>query len=138
MLAYSIVPAAYRLKPLRVHVRTITHDNGKEFAGYGHIARILCTRACFATAYHTGERCVNESTNSLILAFFPMETGFSTNRPAIVPKVERIPNSRPGQSLGIRHVKNHARKFHAARCRSPLAGQHDHRRRDDAARIVAM
>jgi IS30 family transposase len=47
-LAHSIAPAAQRLKPLRVHDRTITHDNGKEFAGYRHLARILYIQACFA------------------------------------------------------------------------------------------
>jgi IS30 family transposase len=60
-LAHSIAPAAHRLKPLRVHVRTITHDNGKEFAEYRHLARILYIQVCFATPYHTGERGVNEN-----------------------------------------------------------------------------
>jgi IS30 family transposase len=109
-LAHLIAPAEQRLKPLRVHDRTITHDNGKEFAGYRHLARILYIQACFATPYHAGERGVNENTNGLIRAFFPMGTDFSTNRPAIVAKVECLPNSRFGQSLGIRHIKNHARK----------------------------
>ncbi|MEK9142350.1 MAG: IS30 family transposase [Nitrospirota bacterium] len=109
-LAHSIAPATHRLKPLRVHVRTITHDNGKEFAGHRHLARILYIQACFATPYHTGERGVNENTNGLIRAFFPTGTDFSTNHPAIVAKVERLLNSRSGTSLGIRHIKNHARK----------------------------
>jgi IS30 family transposase len=109
-LAYWMVPAADRLKPLRVHVQTIIYDNSQECAGHRQIARILNTQAFFATPYQAGERGVNENTNGLIRAFFPMGTDFSTNRPAIVGTVERLPNSRSGQSLGIRHVKNHARK----------------------------
>lgn len=109
-LAHSIASAAHHLKPLHVHVRTIIYDNSQEFAGYRHIARILYIQACVATPYHVRERGVNENANELIRAFFPMWTDFSTNRPAIVAKVERLLNSRSGQSLSIRHVKNHARK----------------------------
>ncbi len=40
-LAHSTAPAAPRLKPLRVHVRTIIYDNSKEVSGHRQIARIL-------------------------------------------------------------------------------------------------
>ncbi|MGZ8366489.1 MAG: hypothetical protein ACXW37_08975 [Nitrospira sp.] len=109
LLAHSIASAGHRLKPLRVHVRTIIYDNSQEFAGHRHLARILYIQACFATPYHAGERGVNENTNGLIRDFIPKGIDFSTNHPAIVAKVERLLNSRSGTSLSIRHVKNHAR-----------------------------
>jgi hypothetical protein len=40
-LAHSIAPAAQRLKPLRVHIRTIICDHSKEVSGHRQIARIL-------------------------------------------------------------------------------------------------
>ena len=87
-LAHSIAPAAHRLKPLRVHVRTIIYDNSKEFAGHRQIARILHTQAFFATPYHAGEHGGTENANGLIRNDF----------------------SRSGKSRGIRHFKNNARK----------------------------
>jgi IS30 family transposase len=109
-LAHWMGPAAHRLKPLCLRVRAIIYDNSQECAGYRHLARTLHIQACFAAAYHAGERGVNENTNGLIRDFFPMGTDFSTNRPAIVAKGERLLNSRSGKALGIPHVKNNARK----------------------------
>jgi len=96
MLAHSIATAAHRLKPLRVHVQTISYDNSKEFAGHRQIARILNTQAFFTTPYQAGERGVDENTNGLIRAFFLKGTDFSANHPAIGAKVERLLNSRSG------------------------------------------
>jgi IS30 family transposase len=109
-LAHSIEPSAHRMKSLRVHVRTISHDHSKECAGHRQIASILHTQAFFATPYYAGERGVNENMNGLIRDLFPKGTDFSTNHPARVAKVDRLLNSRPGKSLGIRHVKKHARE----------------------------
>ncbi|MFQ6540290.1 IS30 family transposase [Aphanothece stagnina] len=47
-------------------VRTITMDNGKEFAGDWEIERILQARVSFADPYSAWQRGTNENTNGLI------------------------------------------------------------------------
>lgn len=91
----------HRLTPLRAHVPTITYDNGKEFAGHRHTARLLQAHVFFATPYHAWERGVNENTNGLIRDFVPKGTDFTTIHPATVAKVERLLNRRPRKSLGF-------------------------------------
>jgi IS30 family transposase len=73
-----------RLKPLHRNVRTITYDNGEEFAAPERTARSLNTRIFFATPYHAWERGMNENTNGLIRDFFPKGTDFTGIHPATV------------------------------------------------------
>jgi IS30 family transposase len=91
-----------RLKPIRRFVRTITYDNGKEFAGHRRTAKALKADIYFATPYHAWERGLNENTNGLIRDFFPKGTDFATIHHATVAKVERLLNSRPRKSLGFK------------------------------------
>jgi IS30 family transposase len=44
------------LKPLKKQVKTITADNGKEFAAHKKIAKTLNTEFYFARSYHSWER----------------------------------------------------------------------------------
>jgi len=94
--------AVRRLKPIGNFVRTITFDNGKEFAAHQRIAHALKAKIFFATPYHAWERGLNENTNGLIRDFFPKGTDFSTISNAEVAKVERLLNARPRKSLGFR------------------------------------
>jgi IS30 family transposase len=91
-----------RLRPIRHHVRTITFDNGKEFAQHKTIAKALKSRIYFARPYHAWERGLNENTNGLIRDFFPKGTDFTTVSPAQVAAVERLLNNRPRKTLGYR------------------------------------
>lgn len=54
------------LTPFKSLVRTITADNGKDFAYHG--------QAYFAHSYSSWERGLNENTNGLIRQYFPKET----------------------------------------------------------------
>jgi transposase, IS30 family len=46
--------------------RTITFDNGKEFAFHEEIAKQTGAKTYFATPYHSWERGLNEHTNGLV------------------------------------------------------------------------
>ena len=55
-------------KPL---IKTITSDNGKEFANHQSIAEVLEIDYYFAKPYHSWERGANENLNGLIRQYFP-------------------------------------------------------------------
>jgi IS30 family transposase len=81
-------------------VKTITFDNGKEFAYHVRVAEALGVDTYFATPYHSWERGVNENTNGLIRQYFPKGTSFESVPQAEVSRVEALLNSRPRKSLG--------------------------------------
>ena len=64
------------LLPLHAPVRTITSDNGKEFAGHAAVAEALGAGFFFATPYHSWERGLNEHVNGLVRQYFPKGTDF--------------------------------------------------------------
>ena len=53
------------LKKERLPVRTITFDNGSEFAGHQRILKKLKTNIYFAKPYKSNDRGLNEHTNGL-------------------------------------------------------------------------
>jgi len=53
------------------HLKTITADNGKEFANHLQISRQLCVDVFFAHPYASWERGTNENTNGLIRQYLP-------------------------------------------------------------------
>ena len=54
------------LTALNLPIRSITSDNGKEFAKHEEIAERLNTKFYFAHPYSSWERGLNENTNGLI------------------------------------------------------------------------
>lgn len=75
--------------------KTITYDNGVEFAGWRQTEKDLGADIYFANPYHSWERGRNENANGLIRGFFPKGTDFKklTNRDIL--KVESMLNNRP-------------------------------------------
>jgi IS30 family transposase len=63
--------------PHRVR-RTLTVDNGKEFSAHKSLAQTLEIDICFAHAYHSWERGLNEHTNGLIRQCLPKKVPFTT------------------------------------------------------------
>ena len=60
------------MKPLPSEkIKTMTFDNGKEFAGFKQLEQGLKMRSYFAQPYHSWERGTNENTNGLLRQFFP-------------------------------------------------------------------
>jgi IS30 family transposase len=89
-----------QLQPLKV--KTITSDNGREFAQHQGIAQQLEADFYFAHPYASWERGLNENTNGLVRQYFPKKSDFSkiTGR-QIKEVVERL-NNRPRKTLGYK------------------------------------
>jgi transposase, IS30 family len=59
------------LRPHRQACKTLTFDNGKEFAEHEFIASCLKAKVYFARPYCSWQRGLNENTNGLLRQFFP-------------------------------------------------------------------
>ena len=80
-------------------IRTITYDNGKEFASHKDIASALNTSCYFATPYHSWERGLNEHTNGLVRQYLPKSTEFTGVSDDEIQAIENRLNNRPRKVL---------------------------------------
>lgn len=80
--------------------RTMTLDNGKEFALHERLNEKLGMDVYFARPYASWQRGLNESTNGLLRQYFPKGTDFSRISHRAVARVEKLINERPRKSLG--------------------------------------
>ena len=94
------IAAIKALRRSGLPVKTITFDNGLEFASHEHIARQLQAVTYFAHPYHSWERGLNENTNGLIRQYIPKNCPISIVRPTDVSWIEDQLNHRPRKSLG--------------------------------------
>jgi len=83
-------------------VRTMTFDNGKEFAGFKELEQGLNMTGYFARPYHSWERGTNENTNGLLRQFFPKGMDFSTIAQTDVDIALELLNNRPRKCLNYR------------------------------------
>jgi IS30 family transposase len=97
------VTAAFRnrLHRLSGRVRTITLDNGTEFAGHAKVARALSANIYFADPYAPWQRGTNENTNGLIRQYLPKSQPLHKLTDAQVTRIERRLNHRPRKCLGF-------------------------------------
>ena len=79
--------------------RSVTFDNGKEFAEHGRLARTLNLETYFALPYRSWQRGTNENTNGLLRQFFPKGTDFTRISHHEVARVEDLLNERPRRRL---------------------------------------
>lgn len=87
------------LAPYKQYVKTITSDNGSEFAGHQMIAKKLQADFYFTHPYSAWEKGTNENTNGLIRQYIPKKTDFKTLTMAQIKKIENDLNNRPRKSL---------------------------------------
>lgn len=83
------------LKPWQRHLKTITSDNGKEFASHEQIAKKLNIDFYFAKPYHSWERGTNENTNGLVRQYILKKTDFNEISEVYIQYVEDQLNNRP-------------------------------------------
>lgn len=83
-------------------VKTITFDNGTEFACHEHIARELNVDIYFADPYASYQRGSNEQVNGLIRRTLPKGTCFKTLRPNQLQNIVHLINNRPRKCLGYK------------------------------------
>lgn len=82
--------------------KTITSDNGLEFAFHEKIAELTQSLFFFARPYRSCDRGLNEHTNGLIRRFFPKGTDFNQISDEEINRVQFILNSRGRKSLGFK------------------------------------
>lgn len=80
---------------LKDKVKTITLDNGLEFAEHEEIAKGLNADIYFAHPYASWERGINENTNGLIRQYFPKGTDFTAVKDEEILFVMNRLNNRP-------------------------------------------
>jgi IS30 family transposase len=83
-------------------IKTITSDNGKEFANHKQIASSLEIDYYFAKPYHSWERGANENLNGLVRQYFPKMTSFANIKKEEVKNVVNILNNRPRKRFGYK------------------------------------
>ena len=90
------------LTPFSDTVKSITADNGKEFAKFERIVECLEAAFFFAHPYHSWERGTNENTNGLIRQYLPKSMGFEFLTQEDCQRIMDKLNNRPRKVLGFR------------------------------------
>ena len=90
------------LAPLAADVKTLTYDNGKEFALHEVASKQLQADSYFAHPYHSWERGLNENTNGLIRQYAPKGSSFDNMTNEEVKGVMDKLNNRPRKCLDFR------------------------------------
>ncbi len=89
-----------QLQPLAA--KTITSDNGREFARHQQVTAHLAADFYFAHPYSSWERGLNENTNGLVRQYFPKKSDFSKITDKQINKVVQRLNQRPRKTLGYK------------------------------------
>lgn len=89
------------LAPFKGLLKTITSDNGKEFAMHKEIAEALGVDYYFAHPYHSWERGANENMNGLIRQYLPKGTSFENLDADYIALIQSKLNNRPRKILGF-------------------------------------
>jgi len=82
--------------------KTMTCDNGREFAQFKQIEEKLKLKVYFADPYSSWQRGTNENTNGLLRRYFPKKKDFSKITYQAIAKVVEKLNNRPRKILGYR------------------------------------
>ena len=88
---------------MKVHkkrVKTITFDNGLEFAEHEQIAQALDADIYFAHPYASWERGINENINGLIRQYLPKGTDFKQISDDYLKFIVERLNNRPRKTRG--------------------------------------
>ena len=90
------------IQPIKAIAKTITSDNGKEFAYHKQVSAALDTDFYFANPYHSWERGLNEHTNGLIRQYLPKKSKFlNVSKDEIIMIQNRL-NHRPRKALNYK------------------------------------
>lgn len=82
-------------------VKTLTSDNGKEFANHQNIADRLSLNYYFADPYCSWQRGSNENLNGLVRQYFPKGYDFNLITDERVLEVQEKLNNRPRERFGF-------------------------------------
>jgi IS30 family transposase len=94
------------LADYRPFLKTITADNGKEFAAHQLIAQALNIDFYFAKPYASWQRGSNENLNGLIRQYIPKKTDFDTITDHDINKIVSDLNNRPRKRFNFESPLN--------------------------------
>jgi transposase, IS30 family len=98
---HEAIKELFQPLPARLR-RTLTLDNGKEFAEHELFAAEIALRVYFAEPYCAWQRGTNENTNGLVRQFFPKGSDMAHIPKQRFEKVQHLLNNRPRKRLGYR------------------------------------
>ena len=90
------------LKPYKNIVKTITNDNGKEFALHKRLAKQLKADVFFCNPYASYEKGQVENTNKLIRQFYPKKMELDNIKQKQNIEIMELLNKRPRKKLGYK------------------------------------
>lgn len=96
----------FALLPYKSILKTITTDNGPEFAEHGYITRKLGVKVYFARPYHSWEKGGVENYNKLVRQYIPKRANFDDFSEQQVAAIQKKINERPRKKLGFDCPKN--------------------------------
>ena len=94
------------LLPYKNVVRSITSDNGSEFARHERITQMLQANFYFAHPYASWERGLSEYSNKLIRQYIPKQSNFNNFENEFIKQVQYKINRRPRKNLDFRTPKD--------------------------------
>lgn len=83
------------LSPYKNHIKTITSDNGTEFANHQNISKQIGIPWYFADPYKSQQRGCNENQNGLIRQFLKRETDLNSISMQQIKNIQNKLNNRP-------------------------------------------
>jgi len=98
--ANKIIGILERLKEYDL-VKTITADNGLQFADHERVSEETEVAFYFARPYHFWERGANENTNGLVRQYIPKGSDFSNITEEFLEEVEKKLNEHPRKRHGF-------------------------------------
>ena len=99
LVSQAIITKLNAVTPL---VKTLTFDNGKEFAEYSRIDAALNSTTYFADPFASWQRGSNENFNGLLRQYIPKKRPLSTVSDAELRMIQDQLNSRPRKRLGFK------------------------------------
>ena len=87
------------LLPYKKHIKTITTDNGPEFATHKLITKYLGAVVYFADPYASWQKGAIENTNKLIRQYIPKQANFDDFTDKKMASIQKKINSSPRQKL---------------------------------------
>ncbi len=92
-------------------IKTLTVDNGKEFACHEKIASDLSLKVFFCDPYSPWQRGLNENQNGLIRQYIPKSTSFENLMTHDIDVIAARLNNRPRKTLGFETPKEALNKY---------------------------
>jgi len=91
-----------QMRPLAEQVKTVTFDNGQEFAAHGAVSAAVSAQIYFAHPYSSWERGLNENTNGLVRQYCPKKSDFAPLSQQNIQHIADRLNHRPRKILDYR------------------------------------